>query len=70
MLVSSQVEALQSIAAQSYQESATLSELSRQGSVDAKVLKVLTVIATMYLPATLTAVSRPMAVPNLHFADD
>jgi hypothetical protein len=51
------MNAVQRIAAQTHQENVTLAELSRKSRTDAKVLKLLTVIATMYLPATLTAVS-------------
>lgn len=47
---------LQNIAAQSLQKNEILSRVAQQGRYDSKILKVLTVIATIYLPATLTAV--------------
>jgi Mg2+ and Co2+ transporter CorA len=49
--------ALQSIAAQNHQENIILSKVAQQGQDDSRTLKVLTIIATMYLPASLVAVS-------------
>lgn len=49
--------ALQSIAAQNHQENMILSTVAQQGHDDSRTLKVLTTIATMYLPASLVAVS-------------
>lgn len=47
---------LQTIAAQIFQEDEILSRVAQQGQFDPKILKVLTVIATIYLPASLIAV--------------
>ena len=49
--------ALQIIAAQSSQENAILARVAQQGQRDSKILKILTIIATTYLPASLMAVS-------------
>ena len=55
--IQASLSALQSIAAQTHQENMTLLKISQQGQNDSRTLKVLTIIATMYLPASLIAVS-------------
>ena len=51
------LDSLRSIAWQSQQESKILASLAIQGRKDSQTLKALTTIATMYLPASLVAVS-------------
>lgn len=57
--IQSSLGALQTIASQSLQENEILSRVAQQGRFDSKILKVLTVITTVYLPASLIAVRCP-----------
>jgi hypothetical protein len=51
------LDILQHIASQTYLENTTLTELARQGRKDSRTLKILSIVATIYLPASLVAVS-------------
>jgi Mg2+ and Co2+ transporter CorA len=53
---------LQTIATQSQGETEILSRVARQTQKDSITLKVLTLIATIYLPATLLAVCYPASL--------
>lgn len=55
--MSRSLEALRGIAAQNHTESVMLSKISLQTQRDSKSVKVLALIATMYLPASLISVS-------------
>lgn len=46
---------LQQIAAETHRENITLARIARQGQDDAKGVRTLTLIATIYLPASLVA---------------
>lgn len=46
---------IQRSAPETHQENLTLASLAKQGRKDSETLKTLTLIATMYLPATLVA---------------
>lgn len=63
--MSQSLDALRSIAWQSQQDGKTLAGLATQGRKDSQVLKALTTIATMYLPASSVAVSVVHGKPNL-----
>ena len=51
------LDILQRTASQIHGENTTLTQLARQGHKDSKMLKILSVVATLYLPASLIAVS-------------
>ena len=51
------LDVLQNIAFQNQRENETLAKLALNGQSDSKTLKALTLIATMYLPASLIAVN-------------
>ena len=54
--IQASLSTLQTIATQNLRENETLSRVAQQGQLDSKFLKVLTAIATIYLPASLIAV--------------
>ena len=54
--IRSNLEVLRGITSSNQRESATLTDLARQGQRDSKMLKVLSFIVVMYVPATLLAV--------------
>jgi Mg2+ and Co2+ transporter CorA len=51
------MDILQRTASQIHGENTALTQLARQGHKDSKMLKILSVVATLYLPASLIAVS-------------
>lgn len=51
--------ALRQIASESHTESENMVHLAKQTARDSKLLKALTILATMYLPSSLLAVSMP-----------
>jgi Mg2+ and Co2+ transporter CorA len=53
------LECLKKIAIQNQQKNELMTTLTEQGQEDSKAMKVLTMLATMYVPATLIAVSTP-----------
>ena len=53
------LDLLQQISARSAQASVVAVNLARQGQHDSKLLKALSTVATIYLPASLTAVCTP-----------
>jgi Mg2+ and Co2+ transporter CorA len=51
------LDILQRTASQIHGDNATLTQLARQGHKDSRTLKILSIVATLYLPASLIAVS-------------
>lgn len=54
------LDVLQCIASQIQQENSVLNDLTRQSQKDSRTLKILSIVATMYLPASLVAVRDPV----------
>jgi Mg2+ and Co2+ transporter CorA len=54
------LEALNYVASSSHRAQISLTDIARESQNDSTTIKVLTVIATIYLPASLLAVSLPI----------